>query len=531
MSTSSSDRRCVLAAALSTAVQDSAAVQLMLDGGIDVALATCPRTCAVLYPAARGLLQRLLAAEAHAMRALASDYCGAAGSNHSAERYLSMSARNTASETTQRGFAHGSRKRCPLRQPDIGSKGSSTPRPAKRRTASGRPRCVSAPLEAADVLEHTDAPDGVQCPASDSGNVLASNLPCMKFIALIGGKSRKQNTILVSCPAMSNLSAYRIRKGEPPRPEVQHHVDEAMQPDGIDLEYVYLPGASRPESAASWRANAPLHPGRISYRHRPASASASRDQAGPGLPGQERSAGILANHQNTLALEALCWHSTEQKHSKDKRRPATASAKLRTGMSHTLGATDFYDWDHGKQQRYNDAHRTAPEHAWAGAWRSLPHVSQSQHAATWALDALQHFSITPSDALTTNAGMHQVQHALDSDEDDVAPSTAVDIGQAAHVHKAFAAGRSAAALQAPKRTVQQNLEDVRVPSAGALGSSNLAVLLQHANQCALALGSKWRYVAVRVRPSSASALQRGKAAAILQVERRTVVRIWRLLRQ
>ena len=323
----------------------------------------------------------------------------------------------------------------------------------------------------------------------------------------------------------------RVRKGEPPSAYVQQHVAEAMQPDGIDLEYVYMQGLSRPQSPhhtarghsalqGHLRAHSAMRTSAGS-RARPISASSFiQDDLTPDAPvdawgesisrelGRAPPAAQGRRHMGTFA-----------------ERPRSAALPPRpSGMVGALCASSFVS-------RWDDSPAGAPSRTFrSGSAQSAQRTLRPGSAA-----AVGHFPSRTPVPTELSLESHDMQSARFAAATGPAGHSGM-LGQLEGLDLCASwASNEAAAWQRAAQTQEQlaGARLTRASSRSSIGgadqlrrtasiySQQLNDLLSQANQCAAVLGSRYRYVAARQRAQSAASGRPASAAALF-VERRAV---------
>jgi hypothetical protein len=300
--------------------------------------------------------------------------------------------------------------------------------------------------------------------------------------------------------SQDSLQACRIKRGERPSTRVQQHLDEAMAPDGIDLEYVYVPMLSdcRPGSQKyarisrecldryRGRAYAPgqLRPGQGKARPGSAYAHLQPSRAGSKLQGA---------WQHSIAHRGQqAW--TERPHS-------ARTSQHAAGRMHDV----MYPWD--------DSLAGAPPRLAAHASNEHGHARRSTGPARPASASAAQAPAAQYPVPRAAADTGIMAGALDTATYQILDSVTHDELMALAA-QGLVATRSNAVTSAPA-------DGATAQHEGALPEGKqqqLRELLSRANQCAAALGSHHRFVEI-------GRGDQGKRKNSAVVERRTFA-VW-----
>lgn len=334
------------------------------------------------------------------------------------------------------------------------------------------------------------------------------------------------------------LCGCSVQKGRDLSAVVQQHLEEAMQPDGADLEYIYLPGSSRPPSAS----------------HRPRSALEQAEQHAQHTPGRTRPQGgwreepltaTSPHHAARFMLGNLSdWAALPvSRRSSSGLRPATAQPRnLRRGWDDSLAgapprAHAAYEGAHSRGRRRP---RSAGPTQWGRhggtSWYGGAEVGGGRfrgREAMWRGGAgcADH----PAALLT---GMHDTPYTEEYISKQIRAEGLGDHFQSPmgswYPERAEAPVMDAA-WGGTRRTGTGHVRGSggQVEEMQRVYADQIHEMLRYANQCAAVLGLRYRYKAARRRPSSALASRGCMPAAIEGCVERYVVSVrnhlsWRL---
>jgi hypothetical protein len=311
------------------------------------------------------------------------------------------------------------------------------------------------------------------------------------------------------------LRRCRIRQGVPPVAQIQEHLDEAMQPDGIDLEYVYVQGLSRPQS--------PRYPNHNAKAHRSSPTTKSPANRRP------QSAGPLIHGSACPRTARAEWGVTARVAVPPSAGGCGAgtcatrpcSARLPPRHEEYAGATLLAQpWDDSPVSAPARASSlctgTQVAHGYQGSWVSTGARLGSGALATRCLEPHECLQICKSDLRGSSVPVCSQQVAA------LRPEGGHLLSRGGGLRPG---GGRAPAADPPELRPACGLRgsfQEQIHATGTVYIHQLNDLLTHANQCSAALGSKFRYVAARTRKHGIPVTCWDEAGAAA-VERRLVM--------
>jgi hypothetical protein len=287
---------------------------------------------------------------------------------------------------------------------------------------------------------------------------------------------------------------------------VQQHVDEAMQPDGIDLEYVYVQGVSRPQS--------PVHNDRAPSGMRGAARGASAlglgSRAGHLRP--HSASAQLHKHMVPSSVQQAQVHHRTAVHLPAGSAPGTWVERPRSAMlpprthAHVRSLQSvWYPWDDslaGMPPRRSA--QQAQQHSRpcsAGARLRGVHGGKGTGMAPHAASNQDADSKQDADSNTQLAQAREVVCP-------VGRAPAVDALQHAQATRAWLEAQPASLSHvSPPQSDAGSIyrRHQRLSNVGGSYSQQLSALVARANTLSADLGSKYRYVAMQQKRQQTAA--------------------------
>lgn len=284
-----------------------------------------------------------------------------------------------------------------------------------------------------------------------------------------------------------------------------------MQPDGIDLEYVYVQGVSRPQSPISQAPRLPCNQGCTTSTHsvhlpQQACTNGTWAERVSGHACMQHGAGMKQSKQPGRR------NALDQKKARSSDRPRSAHLPCQTRSPSDLEGTDGSGrWPEGA------AHPMRPFSAreWTGKARENPWVASNKPGIRSGFDgsygqhpgALCRSSYTGAETGSPCKGSKESVHSTALDERSFGQAAFIEAHRQRWVDSTGAADWCNGVYSRPSAA----------GIAAATYEGPLNELLRHANQCAAALGSKFRYVLAPCKGKG----RRGRGT-VAEVERRLV---------
>eukprot|EP00892_Ulva_mutabilis_P005231 jgi/Ulvmu1/307/UM001_0311.1 len=469
--------------------------ELMLGAQMDRNLTEVPKALGALYQQSRVALQRMLHTEAQTLS-------GGAADTH---RGGGLAAPGGLLPVRPRGVPGHATRRVP--GDAAGDRGAD-------------PEEVEVPAEQRQAAEHRQADNQQDDSGADERDEVAQEVAgsgagvaaCACGRPLLLGTADgwlRVPTAHHNRARRTSSGKRHVHEGDQLPDHVQQHLEEAMQPDGADLEYVYLPGSSRPTSASrqppSFHKAAPTRTG--SYRQYAAGEFDDVQQpAGPPYV----AADLCEDLQATVLLPVRRQQGSGL-------RPATAQPRRRAWDDSPAGApprsqhTAQHVGSRLRPQSAGQGQRSSPGHGVGGGdasgdlqalWDDVGSV-QPQHPAA-VLTGMQYTPYT-QELLGRKSRQERPGDYFQTPSGSWYPAMAESPSIAAAWEAKGRPGSSPGAAHYPGG---------RAHDMQQVYAEQINEMLRYANQCAAALGLRYRYRAACRRPSSAMASRSYAPAAI-----------------
>lgn len=295
-----------------------------------------------------------------------------------------------------------------------------------------------------------------------------------------------------------------VHKGDQLPEHVQQHLEEAMQPDGVDLEYVYLPGSSRPASAPQQHPTAQESPAAL--------VDSQRHHAAPGFEELPRPAMPSYTASDMFGDVGAAAMLPVRRQDYYGLRPATAQPRRREWDDSPAGAPPRAQAQPLVAQSGGRLRPQSAGHARRGRGASGAGLVDSEtfedHQALWGhrgpghpdhpaalLTGVQHTPYT-QEFLSRHGRQEGLQGYFQSPTGSWYPAMA----ESPSIRHAWQVGSTVGGSRAPAQYAAGKAQDMQQVYAEQINE-----MLRYANQCAAALGLRHRYKACRRRPSSAMA--------------------------